>query len=59
MVESITAKIIPLYLKSNLEKAYATNALVNITSMTPEEPEAYYAEQAAIYASYLADYIEK
>ena len=38
---------------------YATNALVNVTSMTPEETEAYYAEQAAIYASYLTDYIEK
>ncbi len=39
-------------------KAYADNALVNITSMTPEETEAYYQEQYDIYASYLADYIE-
>ena len=39
-------------------KAYASNALVNITSMTPEETEAYYLEQNDIYASYLADYID-
>jgi tripartite-type tricarboxylate transporter receptor subunit TctC len=37
---------------------YANNALVNITSMTPEETEAYYQEQYDIYASYLTDYIE-
>ena len=38
--------------------AYATNALVNVTSMTPEETENYYQEQYDIYAGYLADYIE-
>ncbi len=37
---------------------YANSALVNVTSMTPEETEAYYQEQSDIYASYLADYIE-
>lgn len=39
-------------------KAYANNALVNITSMTPEETEAYYKEQSDLYATYLADFIE-
>lgn len=39
-------------------KTYANNALVNITSMTPEETETYYKEQSDIYASYLTDYIE-
>lgn len=39
-------------------KAYADNALVNLTSMTPEETEAYYQEQYDIYGSYLADYID-
>lgn len=39
-------------------KAYASNALVNVTSMTPEETEAYYQEQYDIYAGYLTDYIE-
>lgn len=39
-------------------KTYANNALVNITSMTPEETEAYYQEQSDIYTGYLADYIK-
>jgi tripartite-type tricarboxylate transporter receptor subunit TctC len=39
-------------------KAYADNALVNLTAMTPEESETYYQEQYDIYASYLTDYIE-
>ena len=38
-------------------KEYANSALVNITSMSPEETEAYYKEQQDIYAGYLADYI--
>lgn len=38
---------------------YATSALVNITSMTPEETEAFVKEQVDIYAGYLAEYIEK
>jgi tripartite-type tricarboxylate transporter receptor subunit TctC len=38
-------------------KTYAENALVNLTSMTPEETEAYYQEQYGVYGSYLADYI--
>ncbi len=38
---------------------YAKSALVNVTSMTPDETEAYYKEQSDIYAGYLADYIEK
>ncbi len=37
---------------------YAANALVNVTSMTPEETEAYYQAQSDIYAGYLADYID-
>lgn len=37
---------------------YAANAYVNITSMTPEETEAYYASQYEVYAGYLKDYIE-
>lgn len=37
---------------------YCTTALVNPTSMTPEETEAYYAEQYDMYAGYLADYID-
>lgn len=39
-------------------KDYSASALLNITSMTPEETETYYKEQADIYASYLKDYIE-
>lgn len=39
-------------------KTYAANALVNVSSMTPEEAEAFYAEQTGVYAGYLADYIE-
>ena len=39
-------------------KAYCTGALVTPTSMSPEETEAYYAEQYDLYAGYLADYIE-
>ena len=37
---------------------YCTTALVNPTAMTPEETEAYYAEQYDLYAGYLADYID-
>lgn len=37
---------------------YADNALVSVTSMTPEETEAYVKEQTDMYATYLADYIE-
>ena len=37
---------------------YAQNALLEISSMTPEETEAYYTEQKAIYTEYLADYID-
>ena len=37
---------------------YCTTALVNPTSMSPEETEAYYAEQYDMYAGYLADYID-
>lgn len=39
-------------------KEYAGTALVNLSSMTPEETEAFYAEQQETYRSYLADYIE-
>ena len=39
-------------------KEYCTGALVNPTSMSPEETEAYYAEQYDLYAGYLADYID-
>ena len=39
-------------------KAYCESALVNATSMTPDETEAYYQEQYDLYAEYLADYIE-
>ncbi len=39
-------------------KAYSEGALVNITSMTPEETEAYYAEQYEIYEGYLSDFVE-
>ncbi len=37
---------------------YAANALVQISSMTPEETETYYAEQKAEYTEYLKDYID-
>jgi tripartite-type tricarboxylate transporter receptor subunit TctC len=37
---------------------YANSALVNISTMTPEETETYYQEQNDIYAGYLADYVE-
>ena len=37
---------------------YAASALVTPTSMSPEETEAYYAEQYEIYAGYLKDFIE-
>ena len=37
---------------------YANNALVEISSMTPEETETYYAEQKAEYTEYLKDYID-
>ena len=37
---------------------YASTALVNLGSMTPDETEAYYLDQLEIYRSYLADYIE-
>ena len=39
-------------------KEYCTTALVNPASMTPEDTEAYYAEQYDLYAGYLADYID-
>ena len=39
-------------------KAYAENALLEISSMTPEETENYYNEQKVVYADYLADYID-
>ena len=39
-------------------KEYCTGALVNPTSMSPEDTEAYYAEQYDLYAGYLADYID-
>ncbi len=39
-------------------KAYAENALLEISSMTPEETEAYYTQQKEVYAGYLADYID-
>lgn len=37
---------------------YAAGALVNVTSMSPEETEAYFQESSDMYAGYLADYIE-
>lgn len=37
---------------------YANTALVNVTSMTPEETEAFVAEETEVYRTYLADYIE-
>ena len=39
-------------------KEYCTGAYVNPASMSPEETEAYYAEQYDLYAGYLADYID-
>ena len=39
-------------------KEYAVNQWVNISVMTPDETEAYYADQYGLYANYLADYIE-
>lgn len=39
-------------------KAYGENALINITSMSPEDTEAYYAEQYGIYEGYLSDFVE-
>lgn len=39
-------------------KEYCTSALVTPTFMTPEDTEAYYAEQYDLYAGYLADYID-
>ena len=39
-------------------KEYCTTALVNPTTMSPEDTEAYYAEQYELYAGYLADYID-
>ena len=39
-------------------KNYCASALINTTSMTPEETESYYQEQYDLYAEYLADYIE-
>ena len=39
-------------------KEYAVNQWVNLSSMTAEETEKYYAEQYDLYAGYLADYIE-
>ena len=45
-------------IESESLKAYANTALVNLTSMSPEETEAFYAEQCDVYTGYLADYIE-
>ena len=39
-------------------KEYCVGQWVNPTYMTPEETEAYYAEQYDLYAGYLADYID-
>ena len=39
-------------------KEYSNNQWVNISTMTPEDTEAYYAEQYDLYANYLADYID-
>ena len=39
-------------------KEYAVNQWVNLSSMTAEETEKYYAEQYDLYAGYLSDYIE-
>ena len=39
-------------------KDYAVKQWVNISSMSPEDTEAYYAEQYDLYANYLADYID-
>lgn len=40
-------------------KAYCDSVLVNPNYMTPEETEAYYAEQYEVYTGYLADFIEE
>ncbi len=45
-------------IESETFKAYCESALVNPTYMTAEDTENYYAEQYAIYAEYLADYID-
>lgn len=37
---------------------YAVAQWVNVSSMTPEETEAYFASQYDVYAGYLSDYIE-
>lgn len=39
-------------------QTYAANALVNVTNMTPDESEAFFAGQVESYKTYLADYIE-
>ena len=39
-------------------KEYCTTALVNPTTMSPEDTETYYGEQYELYAGYLADYID-
>ena len=39
-------------------KEYCVAQWVNPSCMTPEETEAYYAEQYDLYAGYLADYID-
>lgn len=39
-------------------KEYGKSALVDASYMTPEDTEAFYAEQSAIYAGYLKDYID-
>ncbi len=39
-------------------KEYAENALLEISSMTPAETEAYYTAQSEVYGEYLADYID-
>lgn len=39
-------------------QSYASSAMLNVTSMTPEETKAYYQDQFDLYASYLSDYID-
>ncbi|HHT14802.1 MAG: tripartite tricarboxylate transporter substrate binding protein [Christensenellales bacterium] len=39
-------------------KKYLNGAYLNASYMTPEETEAYYAEQTEIYKGYLSDYID-
>ena len=57
MIAAMNAALVKVQENETL-KTYAANALVNVSSMTPEEAEAFYAEQTGVYAGYLADYIE-